>query len=371
MPTQIGFKEIFASIGSPSIKLVKSMDLALGTLMAALVPERRRGRLPDKIQNILIIRPGGIGDAVFLIPFIKILRREYSSLTIDILGERRNSAVFSLEDNLVQNIYHYDSWKAWPAIFKKKYDVVIETEQWHYLSALVAYFLNPKYSIGFATRPLRSKLFDLKIPYDLNAYEMNSFYDLFKPLLHKDTKAPEVNHCLKLSDDTLSWAESKIQKNTVALFIGASIPLRRLSHEQCLEIIQPYLKKNFNVILLGGRDVVAVAERLTQEVKDQRLINFVGKTTLQESAALIQKSQRFIGTDSGLMHVACAVGTPTVGIFGPGNLGKWGLQGNQHQIISDRVSCSPCTHFGYTVPTCGGSYHCMRELKLDLSLKDR
>ena len=84
-----------------------------------------------------------------------------------------------------------------------------------------------------------------------------------------------------------------------------------------------------------------------------------------ESAALIKKSKLFVGPDSGLMHLACAVGTPVIGIFGPGNLKKWEPIGKNHSVITENVECSPCTLFGYTIPTCQGSFHCMRNIKLE------
>ena len=79
-----------------------------------------------------------------------------------------------------------------------------------------------------------------------------------------------------------------------------------------------------------------------------------------QSATLIQQSSLFIGPDSGLMHLACAVDVPVIAIFGPGNLAKWGPKGEKHKVITENVPCAPCTRFGYTVPTCKGSYHCMK-----------
>jgi len=100
-------------------------------------------------------------------------------------------------------------------------------------------------------------------------------------------------------------------------------------------------------------------------LNDNRILNYVGKIPLEKSAALIKQSKLFIGPDSGLMHLACAVGTPVIAIFGPGNLQKWRPLGERHAIITENMECSPCTQFGYTVPTCKKSFQCMRNLNLD------
>ena len=91
-------------------------------------------------------------------------------------------------------------------------------------------------------------------------------------------------------------------------------------------------------------------------------LNMINKLSLEKTAALIQRSRLFVGCDSGPLHMAAAVGTPTVGIFGPGNREKWRPRGEGHEIVYNDVPCAPCTRFGYTMPVCGGRYQCMTEL---------
>ncbi|MBF0532497.1 MAG: hypothetical protein HQL23_05295 [Candidatus Omnitrophica bacterium] len=77
---------------------------------------------------------------------------------------------------------------------------------------------------------------------------------------------------------------------------------------------------------------------------------------------MISQSRLFIGPDSGLVHLACGVDTPVVAIFGPGNAKKWAPRGGKHAVMSLKCECSPCTLFGYTVPTCQGRYPCMKKI---------
>ena len=130
-------------------------------------------------------------------------------------------------------------------------------------------------------------------------------------------------------------------------------------------MIKYILNKGYRAVLLGGNDVREIGNRIQRDFPEDQIMNFAGKISLIESAALIKKSKIFIGPDSGLLHLACAVGTPAIGIFGPGNLIKWGPCGSQHTVVTENVECSPCTQFGYTLPTCRGSYKCMRNIKID------
>jgi heptosyltransferase-3 len=74
--------------------------------------------------------------------------------------------------------------------------------------------------------------------------------------------------------------------------------------------------------------------------------NFAGKTSIAMYAALLQECQFFIGVDSAGLHIAAAVGTPTVGIFGPSSPVSWAPMGKQHLVIRKEMPCVPCWQKG-------------------------
>jgi N-acetylglucosaminyldiphosphoundecaprenol N-acetyl-beta-D-mannosaminyltransferase len=80
-------------------------------------------------------------------------------------------------------------------------------------------------------------------------------------------------------------------------------------------------------------------------------VNLEGKTTLGQLAAILKRCDLFIGADSGVMHLAAAVGTPLVAIFGPSNHRAWGPwpRDGRHVILRADLSCSPCSYVGYSV----------------------
>jgi len=90
--------------------------------------------------------------------------------------------------------------------------------------------------------------------------------------------------------------------------------------------------------------------------------NFAGKTSIAMYAALLQKCQFFIGVDSAGLHIAAAVGTPTVGIFGPSSPVSWAPVGKQHLIVQKKLPCVPCWQKG-----CNDSEksRCLDELTLE------
>ncbi|HUH67041.1 MAG TPA: glycosyltransferase family 9 protein, partial [Syntrophales bacterium] len=94
-----------------------------------------------------------------------------------------------------------------------------------------------------------------------------------------------------------------------------------------------------NVVLTG-----AERERLEQICGRMRRpsVNMGGETTLKDLARLYQRSSLLVTTDSGPMHVAAAMGTPVVALFGPTDPSRTGPYGEGHVVIRKQLACSPC-----------------------------
>lgn len=364
---KIRFWDVLISCGSLRIKAIKILDHILGTFILFFLPSSKPVEASTvDIRKVLIVRPGGIGDAVHLLALMRELKETFPQLQADILCEKRNHGVFESQPGLFDRIYCYDRLKDLFEVSGRRYDAIIDTEQWHYFSGLLGLKINSRIRAGFITRPLRAKLYNQKAGYKINAYEMDNFKDLFNLVFRAQFKTENIDNSYRVADDLQKWAKGQIPGRSVALFSGGSIPPRRLTGSQVKDLIVWIIRQGFCAVLLGGKDQAALKRELKVEIRDDRFLNLIGETSLKESAALMEQSALFIGTDSGLLHLACAVGTPVVGVFGPGNFKKWGPKGNRHTVVKENVSCSPCTQFGYTVPTCHGSYHCMSGIQWPL-----
>lgn len=88
-------------------------------------------------------------------------------------------------------------------------------------------------------------------------------------------------------------------------------------------------------------------------------VSLAGKTTLKQLAALSRRSLLFIGVDTAPMHIAAAVGTPVLALFGPSGEFNWGPWGDGHVVIKKDMECRPCGQDG-----CGGSKksRCLEEI---------
>ena len=109
------------------------------------------------------------------------------------------------------------------------------------------------------------------------------------------------------------------------------------------------------VLIGGSRQEDDLVKQIRQMAKCNPII-MAGRTTIKQFAAIAKKSALFVGNDSGAMHIASAVGTPVVALFGPSSPREWGPRGGPVEVVYKEIDCRSCFH-----PTCTrGEENCMR-----------
>ena len=344
------------------IQLLKFMDKVIGKPLSRLLPSSTRTEIRHHINTLLIIRPGGIGDAVLLAPAITAFRRAHPECRIDVLAEQRNRQIFQLVP-CVDTIYGYDSPRDLLKAISKRYDAVVDTEQWHYLSACLARLVRAGARIGYATND-RKKLFSHAIPYSQDHHEIKNFFCLFEQM---DSTLPhhDASPFLQLPKGEFVNAEQQtgvhLPESYVVIFPGASIKERRWDVNNFREVAAYLCGKGLPVIVIGGKDCIQDGNAIVKHLDG---LNLAGKTSLTETAAIIDRAALLISGDSGILHIGAGMGTPTISFFGPGIERKWAPRGPRHIVINKHLSCSPCTRFGYT-PRCPILARCMSDITSD------
>ena len=130
------------------------------------------------------------------------------------------------------------------------------------------------------------------------------------------------------------------------------------------ELVDALAAGGHRIVMTGAPDArerAMIAEIRTRSSADW--VDLAGQLSLREMAALSARARLFIGVDSAPMHIAAAVGTPVVALFGPSGELEWAPWGGQHLVVtSDRHPCRPCGQDG-----CGGSKvsDCLTTLPLE------
>lgn len=308
------------------------------------------------IRSILIIRPGGIGDAALLAPTIYALKQKFPGARINILAEKRNGGTFALIPGIAR-LFLYDTPSGLLEALHGSYDLVIDTEQWHRLSAIIARITRAPLLIGFDTND-RRRMFTHRIPYSHEEYEADSFLNLLSPLGVKsklDGKAPFLFPTEASVQQALSLLAHLEGQPFVTIFPGASISERRWGGKRFHMVVRELEANGVRAVIVGSSDDIDQGEGIVRGTKS---INLAGRTTLAVTAAVIAASRALISGDSGVLHIGVGVGVATVSLFGPGIAAKWAPRGRHHTVLCRNLDCSPCTSFG-TTPPCPRGVSCL------------
>jgi len=354
------------------IGLIKFIDKFIGVpycIILGIIRLFSKKEMPkrEKTKNILIIQLWGIGETILTIPAIKALKRLYKKTAVDILCTPRNKDVyfnypFISKLNIVNLNLFSLKWfilKNW-----RKYDIVIDMEEYLNVSAIMSFFLG-KYTIGYS-HGVRSLTYNKKVEYNDKQHISKTFFDLVKALGVKGTaeKLEKLNYTgtdKKIIDLALRYSDINKKHFIIGIAPGAaeSSKSRMWPREKFAELIEKICKKkkNVKVILIGAAYEKGLNDSIINLIENKRIknntLNLAGKFTLRQTFYLISKCKVFIGNDSGPMHIAAAMNVKTIGLFGPNLPLRFSPLNKKSSSIYKRMPCSPCinVHKGQ-VPEC-------------------
>lgn len=312
-------------------------------------------------MNILIVKLSAIGDVIHTLPSLAALRRLYPDAHITWVVEEAASGLV-LHHPMIDRVIIF-SRKKWIEDFKngnfqavrqnarsflkelrsRRFDLVID---FHGLfkSAMVVLASGGKRKLGYDSWQELSGLFlNDKIPEDMNKHAVDRYLDFPRHLGAEPGPAefilpvnPEAENRSRLLMDSHALSRKKfIAVNPVAYWET------KLWDDEKFAVLADLIKDRMklDVVFTGSKkeDAADIMSRMREKG-----INLGGETTLMELACIYKDALAVISTDSGPMHLAAAVDTPVIALFGPTDPSRTGPYGAGHVIIRTDLSCSPC-----------------------------
>ncbi|SCA63719.1 hypothetical protein SCG7109_AY_00020 [Chlamydiales bacterium SCGC AG-110-M15] len=336
--------------------------------------DRSKTALKDP-EKILVVATLRLGDLLMTLPLYEALRKRYPKAHISVLTHPAFDPVFANVKNINQCIPYYGKGKALLRLLRKmrryKFDLCINVCEGH-LNSLVYASGIPR-RIGFqqkrATRD-RFYLTDaLKHSGEFKGIS-HFFLKLLEPLDIKTASAQP-----KLPRPSLKYPFPKgSAKYRIAIHAGTKEEMK----------IWPYYSELINRLVHDFDSVQVILTGSKNEVhpvigNHEQVLDLIGKTTLTELMQLYASVELVIGNDTGPLHIARALGTPSITLFGPVSESILGtIDKDKHACLSKKVSCRPnnATLFGIPIEglqrcrlsSC--SHHtCMRSLTVEEVLK--
>lgn len=337
-------KKIDSTIGAAACSF-------LGRLESLTGPQcRENGIDPAVIERILVIRPGGIGDMLMLVPLLKFLAQHMPSAEIDILCEERNADLAQLIIKKGKAVlYDRNTCSLLNRLRKARYQLVIDTEQFHNLSSVTALLSRAPLRIGFNIVPRRNSLYTHPVTYQPDGPENLQFLRLLAPIGIDCNRAQEVKG--SLCDLPLPALPEQLQKlpsgSWLVVHAAAGNRYKQWPKERFHELISLLLEQYDKQIVIVGEHS---ADSPMRRQAHARVIDYCGKLSILETAAVIKGAELFIGCDTGLAHLAVALNTASVTLFGSSDPCKWGHSATRHIVVYHPMACAPCALFGYHKP---------------------
>ncbi|OPY91122.1 MAG: Lipopolysaccharide heptosyltransferase 1 [Syntrophus sp. PtaU1.Bin208] len=330
-------------------------------------------------MNILIVKLSAVGDVIHTIPSLAALRRRFPQAHISWVVEEAASDLLRNHPCLDKLII--SGRKRWikemrqgkySKVFQearrflsdlrsRRYDLVID---FHGLfkSAVLTVLSGASRRLGYDSMQELSGLFyNEKIPEDLSRHAVDRYLDFPRylgadpehPEFPLDISAPQHRRIEQLlAEFHLGDGENLIAINTVALW-----DTKLWDDEKFARLADRIVGELMASVVFTGSDPAPMDSILSRMTT--RAVNLGGRTSLRELAHLYQRARLLITTDSGPMHLAAAVGTPVVALFGPTDPVRTGPYGEGHRVLRKGLACSPCFRKSCDHRTC------MRDISVD------
>ena len=340
-------------------------------------------------RNILIIKFFGLGSITLASALVSNIRHTYKDTKIIFLTFKDNVPILDIL-SLADEFLIIDTTNPFvlvrsicKAIFychQKKIDIAMDIEFYSKFSTIMSFFSGAPLRMGFyIARFWRDSLINVPIYFNYSRHILEIYGMFASALLIKaqDIYPKQVS----ISEDKNKELSEFLKtvnifslEKTIGLNIHASdlALCRRWPLPKFVALVEQFLSQysQWKVVLTGVKGERSYSQEFLSLLPSQwhdRVINLTGELTLDQFLAMLSRFPLFITNDTGPFHMAKAVGTRTISLWGPGSVDLYGpfqKEKDSHDVIYKRYPCSPClyvyrTDAGYF---CGQKAPCMEAI---------
>ena len=358
---------------------------ALARLRAALgagpsVPPMRAttppapGRVPANPKRILMIKFYGLGNMAMVLPAVQALREAYPAAEIDFLTLVENESVLQRSGLVTHTLgiqagayaaFFASAWRALRAVRARRYDLVIDFEQFVKFSAILAFASGAPDRIGFNTDgQRRGWLYTVRVVYTDSEHMTRIFLRVLRPL---GITGPSRRVELATTPAEQARVDAFLAEHGVgpgrfpliAVHVGSGdnfyrIALKRWPVENFARLSRHLAERYGAAVVLTGKgpEERALVDA-TLALGGNGLVDACDRFTTGELLALLARSHLAVVNDTSVMHLAGAVGTPVTAFFGPTAPLHYGPQNPHDLVFYQDLYCSPClTNYNLKVSRC-------------------
>ncbi|MEP4486189.1 MAG: lipopolysaccharide heptosyltransferase II [Halioglobus sp.] len=328
--------------------------------------------MSDRPEKILVIGPSWVGDMVMSQPLYTLLQQTRPSALIDVLAPAWSQPILArmpeVNHSLTMPVGHGElglgkRWRIARELSATRYDQAILLPN-SLKSALIPFLARIPLRTGWLGEQRYGLLNDIR-RLDANQYPL--MVQRFAALaLAPDQPLPEPLSTPALQVDLQSAHATALRKQlSLDKPILALCPGAEFGGAKCwpalhyAQLADAYTEQGWAVVIYGSANDTAVAQSvLASSARPDTIVDLTGKTSLDEAVDLLSLAHAVVSNDSGLMHIAAALGVPTVVIYGPTSPDFTPPLSKRATVLTSEIDCAPC--FQRECPL--GHHGCMSQL---------
>lgn len=334
--------------------------------IAGALLRRVQRRAPQRIERVLVIKPDHLGDVLLLTPALHALRQQLPQAHITLLVGPWSRAVVAYNPDIdTLQVCQFpgfarqaktSAWEPYRVLLQTAwllrpghYDAAIIARDDHWWGALLVALAGVPVRIGYQM-PTVAPFLTHALPHDPTMHVTQQALDLVTAL----TGTPVATRpALRppFTDDDRDWAARWLAEQGVgdqpvaAIHPGTGGQAKLWLAQRWVEIADALHRHGMRVLLTGGLGETALVEQIAMEMQ-QTPATLVGVASVGQLAAVYEHCAVVLGVDSGPLHLAASVGTPSVVLFGPSDRHRYGPWRDdiRHRVVHSGLWCSPCNN---------------------------
>lgn len=321
-------------------------------------------------MRVLVVRFSALGDVVLTLPVLRALRERFPQARIHFLTKRRYAELFSHEPDVSRLITWEEGWglqallRLGLSLRRFRYEILVDLQS-SPRSRILSLLIGARQTVRFRKPVLaRSLLVEWGILWLSKTLSvMERYLECLRPL---GVSPPKAGTSLAISPQAREKARTLLGlRGWFGMAPGAGVSTKRWMPSGFSGAAKRiHQNTSWDPVFLGGMDEASLAEEIRLTVSPSAL-NLCGKLSLMETAAVLENLHLFVTNDTGLMHLACAVGVPVVALFGPTveefGFSPLGGPTARARVISKNLPCRPCHPHGPS-HCYVGTHACMRDI---------
>lgn len=301
------------------------------------------------MQKILIIRFSSIGDIVLTTPLLRALKEQKPDIEIHYITKKAYAPVLENNPYIDQLILLEDKLSSlFPQLKKQKYDFIVDLHNNLRSLRIKAVLKKPYESLDKLNRQ-KWLLVRFGKDHMPNVHIVERYFKTLERLgVKNDGKGLEYYSGLEQKKN-IKGLEESIKDNFAVIVIGGTYYTKQIPEEKFDDLLARF---SLPLVLLGGPEDQKQAQKIAQKYP-QQVHDLSGKTSLNESAEIIRRSQFVVTSDTGLMHMAAAYQKKIYSVWG-NTVPEFGMvpympENPENSVILEvkNLSCRPCSKLGY------------------------